>query len=91
VKIFEPTCQNFYVTYSTYSCIFCCRGSIPRYQSTHYEPPEPKESISAKTARWFSNPLFETIGIAAHAASSGDRKEKKLNLEELTSLASDDD
>jgi hypothetical protein len=35
--------------------------------------------------------LFETIGIAAHAASSGDRKEKKLNLEELTSLASDDD
>jgi AdoMet-dependent rRNA methyltransferase SPB1 len=56
-----------------------------------YEPPEPKESVSAKTARWFSNPLFETIGIAAHAASSGDKKEKKLSLEELTSLASDDD
>ncbi len=22
VKICEPTCQNFHVTYSTYSCIF---------------------------------------------------------------------
>lgn len=56
-----------------------------------YEPPEPKESVSAKTARWFSNPLFETIGIAAHAASSGNLKDKKLSVEELTSLASEDD
>lgn len=56
-----------------------------------YEPPEPEEPVSAKTARWFSNPLFETIGIAAHAASSPVNKDKKRVLEELASLGSDGD
>ena len=31
------------------------------------------ETASAKTARWFSNPIFQSIGLAAHAASSSKR------------------
>lgn len=56
-----------------------------------YEPPEPEEHVSAKTARWFSNPLFESLGIAAHTASAtGNNRRKRLD-DEVNSSSEDEE
>ena len=50
---------------------------------------EPK---SAKTARWFSNPLFETIGNTASLAAMSDGKNgKKINSNVIGDFDSDED
>mmetsp|Transcript_6683 Transcript_6683/g.10576 ORF Transcript_6683/g.10576 Transcript_6683/m.10576 type:complete len:616 (+) Transcript_6683:59-1906(+) len=46
-----------------------------------------EEPKSAKTARWFSNPLFETMGNTAALASMGNKRSGKKHAEEDFSSA----
>lgn len=51
----------------------------------------PEEPTSAKTARWFSNPLFESIGATAQLAAMSMKKGKDRDAHEIDFDSDDDD
>ena len=51
----------------------------------------PEEPSAVKTARWFSNPLFASIGQAAESATQGNKAENKHDVEMEEPPSTDDD